>query len=291
MPAGGAIPVEMAALAEDHSHPGGNLLRHRSKDPNGLLKHLPSLNLSLANAERILRPRGKEDADGIPGRITTLEFDMELALEISCDVVVELLVKGIAAGNSPNIILGRIVCTALEDELSEIGEFPLSLLAGCKAEGTTLTSTCPNLLVVVEGIDSRVDAEASKKKDKEPKAEMASKSKDQDEEVPMIMNWKNSLEVLIATWPEVRAEEASSGIYEPIYPANMSDAAQHGDGGARVPVRRNLQQEADDTGTPPLTFRGTIRLEALLSEDEEGRLIDREEGMVGGRRKSRRRRS
>lgn len=59
MPAGGAIPVEMAALAEDHSHPGGNLLRHRSKDPNGLLKHLPSLNLALPTQKEYSGPEAR----------------------------------------------------------------------------------------------------------------------------------------------------------------------------------------------------------------------------------------
>jgi hypothetical protein len=112
---------------------------------------------------RILRPRGKEDADEVPRSVLRVDVEIELVLDgLSCDTVEQLLVAGIAAGNSANIILGRIVCSALEDELSESGDFPLSLLTGCSAQGTTLTTTCPNLLLVVEEIDSRVDSTGGK---------------------------------------------------------------------------------------------------------------------------------
>ena len=254
--------------------------------------------LSHTHHERMLRPRGKDEEDEATD-VTTVEFEVELVLDgISCDTVEILVVQGIAAGSSADIILGRIVCTALEDELEESGDFPLSLLEGCQAEGTTLTTTCPNLLVVVEDVESRVDEEDIRP-EKEPKTKKKSKGDNEEEEVPEVNNWGDALELLIATWPEVREEEVASGQHVPfqtsidIDPMGAYQGEEvEGTTELGAPVRRYLRRSLEDvdnteeegadvantdgddtdatTETDSLTFQGKIVLVAIVEADGEG---------------------
>ena len=144
---------------------------------------------------RELRPRGKEEADEEAISLTTVEFEVELVLEgISCDTVELLLAQGIARGKSADIILGRIICSALEDQLSASGNFPLSLLAGCAAEGTTIASGCPglDLLTTAETRASTTETKETKKIVKHP-----------GEKYLVINDWSDDLEELITNWPPI----------------------------------------------------------------------------------------
>lgn len=269
-------------------------LHHKGSETTTLpMRSLPYL--SHTHHERMLRPRGKDEEDEAAD-VTTVEFEVELVLDgISCDTVEILVVQGIAAGSSADIILGRIVCTALEDELEESGDFPLSLLDGCQAEGTTLTTTCPNLLVVVEDVESRVDEEDIRP-EKDPKTK---KGDNEEEEVPEVNNWGDALELLITTWSEVREEEVASGQHVPIQTSNdigpmgaYQGEEVEGTTELGAPVRRYLRRSLEDvdnteeegadvantdgddtdatTETDSLTFQGKIVLEAIAEVDGEG---------------------
>ena len=257
--------------------------RTQSPSPAHLELRDPQFLFRIATLEgRILRPRGKEDADEVPSSVLRVDVEIELVLDgLSCDTVEQLLVAGIAAGNSANIILGRIVCSALEDELSESGDFPLSLLTGCSAQGTTLTTTCPNLLLVVEAIDSRVDSTGGKasKAEKVKKEDKSSRTKE-EEEVAVVKSWRSELGALIANWSDVRMEDADNRIYAPEFIAQVEETTISNDfvdGGNRkekteptVPVRRNLQ---DGPQTFQLVFRGIVSLEASTPLAEGGENI------------------
>ena len=159
----------------------------------------------------------------MPSSVLRVDVEIELVLDgLSCDTVEQLLVAGIAAGNSANIILGRIVCSALEDELSESGDFPLSLLTGCSAQGTTLTTTCPNLLLVVEEIDSRVDSTGGKASKAEKVKDESSRTKE-EEEVAVVKSWRSELGALIANWSDVRMEDVDNRIYAPEFIAQVEE--------------------------------------------------------------------
>ena len=254
--------------------------RTQSPSPAHLELRDPQFLFRIATLEgRILRPRGKEDADEVPSSVLRVDVEIELVLDgLSCDTVEQLLVAGIAAGNSANIILGRIVCSALEDELSESGDFPLSLLTGCSAQGTTLTTTCPNLLLVVEEIDSRVDSTGGKASKAEKVKDESSRTKE-EEEVAVVKSWRSELGALIANWSDVRMEDVDNRIYAPEFIAQVEETTISNDfvdGGNRkekteptVPVRRNLQ---DGPQTFQLVFRGIVSLEAStpLAEGSEG---------------------
>ena len=159
--------------------------------PGGRQQRRP-LSFPARHHARELRPRGKEDADEEAISLTTVEFEVELVLEgISCDTVELLLAQGIARGKSADIILGRIICSALEDQLSASGNFPLSLLAGCAAEGTTIASGCPGLDLL-----TTAETRASTTETKEI-------VKHRGEKYLVINDWSDDLEELITNWPPI----------------------------------------------------------------------------------------
>ena len=159
--------------------------------PGGRQQRRP-LSFPARHHARELRPRGKEEADEEAISLTTVEFEVELVLEgISCDTVEVLLAQGIARGKSADIILGRIICSALEDQLSASGNFPLSLLAGCAAEGTTIASGCPGLDLL-----TTAETRASTTETKEI-------VKHRGEKYLVINDWSDDLEELITNWPPI----------------------------------------------------------------------------------------
>ena len=193
---------------------------------------------------RELRPRGKEEADEEAISLTTVEFEVELVLEgISCDTVELLLAQGIARGKSADIILGRIICSALEDQLSASGNFPLSLLAGCAAEGTTIASGCPglDLLTTAETRASTTETKETKKIVKHP-----------GEKYLVINDWSDDLEELITNWPPIWTGDVATKTFKD-----------------RVGQNRHLQgQFLSLKGAMTAAYRGIG--DSLLGGSEEG---------------------
>lgn len=204
---------------------------------------------------RMLQSAGKEqeDSDGsLTSSIANVEIEVELELGgMTCEMIDLLLSQGISEGRSPDIILGRIFCRAMEVANGTTVGSPPPLLDGCSARDTTISGTCPELIALSSGIEKEITTRAAiGEKSHKGKDEVGPKKGRGDDVYSTITNWSQQHEELVVSQSNEKAE------------ANATRTKK----GHEVLVRRKLQANPAtilDSSSTVATFNGIIILQTF----------------------------